>query len=474
MKCVAKYLYIGGFLWGASAIVNADVIPVYQIKETAGTYLQTDVTHDIYRYSSNTQLNDLVITDKQGNKLPYHLAAPSTHISEQSQQIPIHFFPVAVGAPPEALLALSSASIRLDDNEISVSVEKAANDNLQDKAAPIDFFVVDLSDLRTRADKLVVDWQVNETNQYLEVHVSGTNDLTNWDKITQNTLVQLQKDGQQLKRNKISINLKEKQYAYLRLKFTRGAEQLQIGGIYIENTDKIPNAPPADSWQVTGELADEQESALRSSDVGNNQPLAAWEFTRDDIAPVNSISLNLGKITYGDTVKVFSRATEKQPWHLVHQGIWFNTQVGNDWQQSDALRIDANSHTHWRVEFNQLMNSTTEPTLVFHRQAQTLQFIANNSAPYNIAIDDQAAPNNQQTNAQIFSQLISGKELQWTQVNVTELNPDIDLFAHHATIFSWKTLLFWGILFLAVGILVFVAVRLMGQMKNSTLGAKNE
>jgi len=459
MQLAKKQFLFLSCLLGVTA--QAEVIPVYQITEAPGTYVQTTLTHDIYRYSADSQLNDLVVTDKQGNKLPYRIIAPSTQVSEQSQLTNARFFPVAVGAPPEALLALSSASI-------SVSVEKTTKEELLDKAAPVDFYVLDLSDLKTRTDKLVVDWQVTDASQYLEVQVSGTNDLTTWSNVAQTTLVQLQKEGQKLTRNKIAVNLTEMQYAYLRLKFTRGNENLQLIKIQLENTDKIANPPVVDIWEVKGALAEDQDSALRAGNHAAAMPVAAWEFARDDIAPITNISLNLGTIMYGNNIKVFSRNTEKQPWQLLHQGIWFNTQVGSDWQQSDAINIYSNSDTYWRVELNELVRTTLNPALVFHRQPQTLQFIANNAAPYNIAIDDQAAPNNQQTSTQIFSQLISGKELQWGQVGFTELKPDVDSFARHAMQVSWKTVLFWVILILAVGVLVFVAVRLMGQMKGSS------
>lgn len=468
MHVVKKRFLFLSCLMGMTA--NAEVIPVYQIDDAPGTYVQTTLTHDIYRYGSDDQLNDLVVTDQQGNKLPYRITAPTALVNEQSQLINTRFFPVAVGSPPEALIALSSASIRLDANEISVSVEKTTNDKIQDKSAPVDFYVVDLSDIKTRVDKLIVDWQVTETNQYLEVQVSGTNDLTTWSNVAQNSLVQLQKEGQLLTRNKIVVNLSEMQYAYLRLKFTRGNENLQLTKVQIENTDKIPNAPVTDTWEAKGTLAEDQDSALRAGNHTAAMPVAAWEFTRDDIAPITNISLNLGSIMYGDDIKVFSRNNEKQPWNLLHQGIWFNTQVGNEWQQSDAINIYSSSDIHWRVELNELVRTTLNPTLVFHRQPQTLQFIANNAAPYKIAIDDQAAPNNQQTSTQIFSQLVSGKELQWGQVAFTELKPNIDSFARHGMQISWRTAFFWLILILAVGVLLYVVVRLMGQMKNTAKG----
>lgn len=468
MVSIKKYLSLSALLLGVSSLVSAEVIPVYQIDDAPGTYVQTALTHDIYRYSADNQLTDLVVIDQQGNKLPYRIATPTAQVSEQSQHTPVHFFPVAVGAAPETLLALSSASIRLDANEISVSVEKTTKEELQNNSAPTDFFVVDLSDLKTRADKLVLAWPASEAHQYLEVAVSGTNDMTNWAPITQTTLVQLQKDGQQLTRNKIDINLSEMQYAYLRLKFTRGAENLALTTIHVENTDKTANAPVADEWEVQGSLAKDQDSALPAERHSNHLPVAAWEFTRDDIAPVNQISLKLGKVMYGDLIKVFSRPSSKQPWQLIHQGIWFNTQVGSEWQQSDAIKTHHNSDTQWRIELNELVRTTLTPTLVFNRSAQTLQFIANNAAPYSVAIDNQTTTNNQAVSTQIFAQLMNGKEVQWAQVNNKSLNPDLDSFARHQLHISWKTILFWVILIGAVGALVGVAVRLVGQMRTST------
>ena len=461
---IKKYISLGVCILGVSTLANADVIPVYQIDQAPDTYVQTTLTHDIYRYSANTQLNDLVVTDQQGNKLPYRLIAPTTTNIEQAQQTPVRFFPVPVGAPPETLLALSSASIRLDANEISVSVVKSDKQELLDQAAPTDFYVVDLSDFRTRVDALTLLWPLNEHHQYLEVQVNGTNDMTNWTPITNTTLVQLHKDGEQLTRSKIALNLKEFEYTYLQLKFTRGAEQLQLTQVAVENTDKIANAPAPDSWQVSGSLAKKQESALHAINSGKKSAVAAWEFERDDIAPVSRVSINLGEVVYGDHIKVFSRRDKKQAWQLVHQGIWFNAQVGSTWQQSNPLSIHANSDTQWRVELNELLRTHANPQLVFTRQPELLQFIANNSAPFKIAIDTQAAPDNQITNAQIFSQLVNGKELQWAQTSFTELKPNLNHFARHSMQIGWKTLLFWGIMIGAVLVLVGVAVRLMGQI----------
>lgn len=458
-----KSISLGAILFALSASICAEVIPVYQVSEAGGTYVQVPLTHDIYRYSADAQLNDLLVTDQQGNKLPYRVIAPSIKNTEQTQLADVRYFPVPVGAAPETLLVLSSASIRLDDNEISVSAIKDHNET-QNQSVPTDFYVVDLSDLRTRADKLKLLWPVSEQHQYLEVQVNGTNDMTIWTPIVKTTLVQLQKDGEQLTRNKIPLNLDAQQYAYLQLKFTRGGEGLRLTQVQIENTENQAEPVVKDSWKVSGALAEKQESALHAINSGKKQSVAAWEFERDDIAPITNISIDLGTVSYGDHIKVFSRSTKKQPWNLIHQGIWFNAQVGDDWQRSNAMSIYSNSDTQWRVELNEQVRTSANPQLVFTRQPEVLQFIANNTTPFNIAIDTEAAAGNQQTSTQIFSQLTSGKEISWQQANYNELKPELHKFARHSLNISWKTILFWSVLVGAVGVLVFVAIRLISQI----------
>lgn len=451
---------------GAALSVNASAaIPVYQITEATGTYLQTVVSHDIYRYSASHDLSDVIVVDNQGNKLPYRIITPTAEISEKSTIIPVRFFPVAVGAAPETLLALSSASIRLDDNAISVSVEKTTNEELINKAVPVDFYVVDISELKTQADNLTIDWQVNETNQYLEVDVGGSNDLQNWSNIAQSTLVQLQKEGKSLIRNTIALDLAAEKYAYLRLKFIRGGDNLQLTQMTIHNRQQQVLPVVTDVWQLRGSLAKSQTSAQLASGTVAGESVAAWEFTRNDIAPITTMSINLGESTYGDAIKVFSRPSTKKNWQLVHQGIWFNAQVGGVWHQSDAFNIYNNSDPYWRIEFNELVRTSFKPTLVFHRQPQTLQFIANNASPYSIAIDDGASITNQNTSTQILSQLIAGKDIVWTTVAFTELKPDMNSFTRKITRINWKTLLFWGVLLTALGILVVVVIRLLKQLK---------
>jgi hypothetical protein len=445
-------------------VCGAEVMPVYRIEQVAGTYVQTTLTHDIYRYTGDAQLKNVVVTDAQGNRLPHRISEPSLAVSEQSQRIPVRFFPVAVGTTPERLLALSGASIRLDDHEISVSMVKEGKSELDAPKVPTDFFVVDISDLKTRADKVIISWPQSDRHQYLEVQVSGTQDMTSWTPITQTTLVQLLQEGELLIRNKIAVNLTERQYAFLKLHVTRGGEQLQLTQVAVENTDKVATAPNIDRWELSGTRADDRYSALPVNPASPAIPVAAWEFQRDDLAPVAQLHIDLGELTYGDYVRLFSRATEQQPWQLVHQGIWFNAQVGPDWQQSDEISGHSSRHRYWRLELNERASASANPVLVLTRQPQRLQFIANTFAPFTIAIETDPNPQDQNASTAVFSQLIAGKDIAWQSASFSRLNPSVNPFIPDSMAIGWKTILFWGILILAVGILMGFVVRLVKQM----------
>ena len=461
------------FLWsGCLALVLAcgalntvaGVVAVYDIKlqsDKATPYLQLELTEDIYRYSRSSDLQDLVVVDGQGNRLPHRVIRIPVAQAPQEQVSHVHFFPVPVGAKPETLLALSSASIRLDDNAISVTVEKTPRTELLDQQAPIDFYVVDLTEFRATADKLQLDWQVAEINQYLDVEISGSNDLSSWSPVAHGTLVQLQKNGQKLTRKQIGLNLHAREYAYLRLQFPRGGQGLLLTSVQVI-TQQASNALIADrQWQVTGRFAEDQTSALNAKSSVNKASAAAWEFTRAEMAPVTRISLALGETSYGDNIKLFSRRTEKQPWQLVYQGVWFNAQVGDVWQHSDSISIYQNSDLFWRVELSAQVRNNANPILVFHHQSQLLQFIASNAAPFKVGIETDHPLPNHSAGAQVFSQLTAGKEVQWEKVDAVNLDPDIHQFARFSESVNWTTLVFWGILLLAVGVLVFVAIRLI-------------
>jgi hypothetical protein len=460
----------------AGPVALAEVTAVYRITESPGSYLQMTLTHDIYRYSNSSQLRDLAVIDSQGNPLPFRIVEAAVAVSEplQSQpgQIqPVRFFPVAQGSTPETWLQQGNTRIRIDDSATSISISQERSEDRDKPAMAPDFYLVDLGDVETPVSRLTLNWKTRAANQYLEVQVSGTQDLQNWTFLAQHSLADLQNDSQSLLRNEIPLTLNANKYAYLRVKFLRGGEGLQLTAIHaLTSPHSLSSQPVRDVWQIEGTLAVAQHTVKRAATnvnaghEGESRPVAAWEYYREDIMPVSTLRVALGATPYGDDIRLYSRGSPRQAWHEVHRGIWFNQQIGNAWQSSDPIRIEASSDRWWRLELNPGLRDKPSPSLVFEQPVQILQFIANQSAPYHVAIDTPASSRNPDAATQIFRQLVADNRPSWIPVESIKLNPAIITPVYMNDKSEWTVFIFWAALLIAVAVLVGFSVRLYRQM----------
>ncbi|RYZ81233.1 MAG: DUF3999 family protein, partial [Moraxellaceae bacterium] len=165
--------------------------------------------------------------------------------------------------------------------------------------------------------------------------------------------------------------------------------------------------------------------------------------------------------------RIFSRNTENQKWQLQHQGIWFNAQIGDQWQKSNSVGVYPNSDKYWRVEFNGAAKDRIKPALRFEWEPIQLQIITNNKPPYKLAITSGA--NNSYNRAQIFNQILTASAPPtWIRADLIQLNvqPEALIAAHKAI--DWKQWLFWVALMLAVGVLLTFSLKLFKQLNVKT------
>lgn len=448
----------------AASASDTSSTPVYEISESPATYLQTTLTHDIHRYASSAQLKDVVVLDNEGNALPFRITGTAVQVREDSERFALNFFPVSGGASPETWRSQGKTLVHVDDNAVSIVLNQNEESVVPRQAAPVDFYLLDLSQFEKSIDAIALEWQGAKSNQYLEVQVSGSSDLQTWSALAKETLVELRKDGEQLLRNNISLGLRSGHYDYLRLTI-RDTDEVALTQVTAESKTRSVDPPPSDSWQSSGQLSESQRSESGSGRTSEATPVAAWSYERQENAPVTQLGIELGDIPYGDTVKLFSRADERQSWRLVHRGIWFNAQIGNDWQQSGAISVYANSDAHWRLELDSAMRDKLQPSLVFEHPLKTLQFIANHNPPYYLAVAADAAGN--AAKMQVFSHLLGDGSVDWVDVDMRSLQPNLRSPVRGTPTTDWASLAFWAMLVLAVAVLVGFALRLYRQMQKA-------
>ncbi len=437
---------------------------IYQVNETKGTFLQVPLDHEVYTYSKQPNLQDLLVLDADKNPLPYRfvsVAAKNDSTEEKIISDSLHFFPVAVDASPDTLRKLHTTQVAVRGNNIQI----ATSDKTLDNTTP-EFYLIDISQLHHSLTGLSIDWAAQTSNDYLEVELEATRNLQDWFSLATATLVQINQQEQSLKRNHIDVNIAKKDYEFLRLRILRGAEHLQITQVIAEQKlGAVPEKIAKETWAIKGLLAKTQSTVYLPNSHSKSYPVTAWEFTRNENTPIDSLSIDFGSAIYGDSAKIFSRAGEDQHWQLQHQGIWFNALVGSQWQKSNPVTIYANRDKFWRIELNDSAKNISAPNLVFGWQPTQLQIITNNKPPYLLAVDNQK--NMSFNGDQVFNQILAASTPVWVSTGLTKLNIQPDDITQPKKPVDWKQWLFWVALLLAVGVLLGFSLKLFKQLKAS-------
>ncbi|HMW73684.1 MAG TPA: DUF3999 family protein, partial [Cellvibrionaceae bacterium] len=372
------------FLLFSAITAQAGTTPLFQINAEPGTFIQVPLTHQVYQFNPPSDAAFVVLDGKQ-NSLPSIMSAPSPNNTEPSVQIrsqQLAFFAVPAETSTQALrqvLSTQNQVLNYGSKQISQHIE--TQDTLSTNTP--DFYLIDLRNLEQGINALIIDWDNKTQNSFLQVQVDASNNLQDWQKLTQASLVQVQEQEQSLIHNRIPVSIAKQAFAYLRLSLMRGAEQLHIQKISAE--ERLYSAPPQElpqeHWSLAGTLAKEQTSLYRPSSQGAAYPVRAFEFSRDESTPAEFLALNLGMQTYADRLRVLSRTEARGQWELIYQGIWFNTQMGEEWQTSAPIKLGGNRAQFWRLEFA-AQQAIDAPELLFSWHPTQLQFIANNAPPF--------------------------------------------------------------------------------------------
>lgn len=454
----------------ATSILAAPVAvaqAVFQIQQAPGTFIEISLPTDIYQFSQYPDLQDLHILDSNQNPLPWRLVPPAVLKNQTLPQIKsrsLNFFPIAADASAADLRQVYNTHISIQGDELTFS--RPAADTTSSSAAP-EFYLIDARKLQQGITALVIDWQARQCSEYLQVTLQGSKNLQDWQTIEDATLVQIHQQGHSLKHNRIQTLLPEDRFEFLRLKVLRSAENVHINKITAEEefTAEVVQTPPKQTWNVRGEKAKIQNSLRRENSHNTADAVTAWEFIRTEITPAQEITLDLGQQPYGDTLHLFSRNNPQHPWRLQHAGIWYQTQVGAQWQQSDPIILARNCDRYWRLELAPNANLSHPPQLAFAWTPDALQIIANQHLPFNLVftrgeVKSFAAE-------QVFNHIIATQTPSWQPTQLEPLAIPAGSTLAEPAYFNWKKIGFWACLLLAVAILFMLTIRLVQQLKHT-------
>src|SRR5690554_4435189 len=169
---------VNSLIFGFLSSTAVAMTPIYLIENAESDYLQVTLTHDVYRYFPSGQLHRLAVIDHQGNKLPYRIRTENPY-QEHQETFSLPFYPIVAGTSSESLRAWGGTKVRIQDHTVAIDLRATAQADASD-SAPVDFYLLDMSEVKKPISHLVVDWQADAHHQYLELELSGTRDLQQW------------------------------------------------------------------------------------------------------------------------------------------------------------------------------------------------------------------------------------------------------------------------------------------------------
>jgi len=458
--------YFQGFfiLCGLMLVLNSyaqSSISVYEINSDK-TYIQANLEQEIYYYSRDAQLRDLQIQDAHGNSLPFRLIDLTDQFSALEKETPAIFFPVAPNTSEVTLRDLGKMSIQIDDSQVRVDIHRSPAELTNPIENP-DFYLIDLAGYQKRLGStknlkltsLILDW--DQQNSYQTWELSASNDLSNWRMLSETNLVKLEKEGQSLIKNQIPLNIDLHNYTYLKLRCVEKCQNLRISQMKIREELKDIFHPAKTQWTLNGERSNSQKP-IKLNPTDNWKSHIAWDFKRDDHALIETLSINLGSQIYSDKVRLLGRYRKQDPWQLIYQGVWFNAKVGEEWYSSNPINLYQNNYPEFRLELAGNLLEAIQPALVLTTQTRAVQFIGNQTPPYHLVVQDQVSSVTQE---QILEGLLKGHSVQWNYHKWTFLNPPTPEIG---MVISWRSLVFWAFLLLALVVLAYLAINLFRQM----------
>ncbi|SBS28440.1 hypothetical protein MAQ5080_01095 [Marinomonas aquimarina] len=440
-------------LGSQALLAQENATALYQIEpatEPANVYLEASLSAEIYRYTENALLKDIVVLDRDGTVLPSRIRTADPDEAPEPDIIGLNFFPVRVGTPLTGAMLQGKTQLQIDKGSIAISVDQSDTTPTPEEY----FYLIDLREQDQALKNLELSWPSDPSSQYLAVQLSGSQDLSHWQHVARDTLVQLEKGDARLLRNSLELRGKAQHYDFLRIEFPNNPE-VALTAVQASLTQPAATVPEL-SWSLAGALSEQQDSV--SNNLG---PVSAWEYVREDKAPIQQLSLDLGEVAYGDSVRLYSRQTAQGDWRWRYRGVWFNAKVGDEWQQSKAVNLSRNTDPEWRVELASGLQDQLTPSIVFHHPQQILQFIANNNGPYRIGKN--AKMSQQNASSTVFTQLLGESEIEWARVALKPLE-NVSLPKEKQPKQNWTDIVFWLSLAVAVMVLLFFAIKLLRQL----------
>jgi hypothetical protein len=329
---------------------------------------QTTLTKQVYQYSRSEELQDLAVVNADDESIPYALLPygsiyAQTKITAETKALTI--FPMQENTlKPSAVM-----NIQLNNHDASVHV--SADDT---KLTAKNYYLFDLGEKHPAFKKLSLDWQGKE-GELVALELKVSNNLQDWESITQASLLKVRADNQTIVQNNISLD-RLIEARYLQIIPLDAHDDFKLSAVNVEISHAQDIVQPKLSQAIS----------FKQRDASATQ--THIDFESLSRLPASAIKIQLPQRNTITQVTVLTRNHHDEAWHYLSTASLYRLIKQNKEYSNQDITIPTTAARYWRLTFNQANGGIGQenPVLSLVWTPEVLVWNARGKAPYRLDV----------------------------------------------------------------------------------------
>lgn len=406
--------------------------------------VQVSVPDEVYQRVVTDDLSDLRVFNADGAAVPHAVCSAITQLAPTISQEPLPVFRLQ-----DMPRASSDTRIEVQTStgtEVSVQGGTTTASGPQTSA-----YVIDARGVSDALRAVQFDWNSPDGASEARVSLQASNDLDQWRTIVAgSTLLRADAGTQQLRR--LRIDIPQARYDYLRVERVDRGPPLEVAGVVAERVTPAAEIEPM--WMYANQTTNETTSFV--FDAGRRAPIT---FARLTQLPDNT-SMH---------VAIESRVDAKATWITRWQGEVYSIVKETERRLSPPAEFVPTYDREWRVRLTTSGDTFYQsPTLELGYRPARLRFLSQGPKPYTLAFGSRRV---ERTTDRTCDSLLGGMNKNELEQNITDGIPGAvrvlggeDALRPLPKQTPTRQIVLWGVLILAVGALVAMALSVIKRV----------
>lgn len=411
-----------------------------------GALYEVTLPAAVYRRLTRHDAGDLRVFNAGGEVIPHGLRRPKA-AEVAPERLPFTPFPVYTSSGE--IDSGMTLNVRKDRSGQVIHIETREAGKADRKLAAL---VLDTGKLKQAVRALEIEWAQAPKEFVGQMTLEASDDLTHWRMLARASVAHITYGGQQLERRRIEFAPHKANY--LRLTWPPRQETPEIKHVMLELAGDAP--VPARHW-----------TALSAAGPGDSQ--GEYVFTLPGRVPADRARLMLAQSNSLVRVELLARENPSAQWVRYAEGPVYRLAIGAETLESPELRMTTvPAPRHWLLRVTPPNGlGAHPPTLEFGWLPHELIFTAQGDGPYQLAYGAAGVGPVNFPMPALLAEI--EKQDKNTLILKAEVGPETVLGGEGrlARQPDWKKAMLWAVLVAAVGLLAWMARRLMTQMRSS-------